>query len=69
MSLILRSGHDESSAGSTYSTDSCLPSPSNLSFEEESSTADWCEFLQGASSSLGMIGAFSLLTLSGKIKV
>ncbi|XP_038076882.1 calmodulin-binding transcription activator 1-like isoform X2 [Patiria miniata] len=59
-----RSVHDESSAGSTYSTDSCLPSPSNLSFEEESSTADWCEFLQGASHSLGVIGAFSLLTLS-----
>ncbi|XP_022090427.1 calmodulin-binding transcription activator 2-like isoform X2 [Acanthaster planci] len=59
-----RSIHEESSAGSTYSADSCLPSPSNLSFEEESSTADWCEFLQGASNSLGVVGAFSLLTLS-----
>ncbi|XP_072041017.1 calmodulin-binding transcription activator 2-like isoform X2 [Amphiura filiformis] len=62
-----RNPYEVSSPASTYSTDSCLPSPSNLSFEDDSSTADWCEFLQGGhmnSTNRRVMSAFSLLKLN-----
>lgn len=60
----------EDSPASTYTTtdSSCMPSPPNLSMDDDSQLDNWFDFFPSALIDGTTLGGFSLLTLSGEIK-
>lgn len=62
---------DIDSPASTYTTtdSSCMPSPPNLTLDEDGQLSNWFDFFPSGLIDGTTLGGFSLLTLSGKSTV